>query len=183
MKFLVTGAAGLVGSQVVKDLVEQKQTVFSCFHDEKPTNGNLVYLDLSDENNIIKTLQEIKPDVIIHLAAITNVDLCETEQELATKINVNATKILAQQAAKCRLDGIVCSALDLKNIKDLMPKNFIYVTPGVRPHKTNDDQKRVMTPIEAFKAGSTILVIGRPITEANDPNQIINQIYSDFPAD
>ena len=64
-----------------------------------------------------------------------------------------------------------------------MPKNFIYVTPGVRPHKTNDDQKRVMTPIEAFKAGSTILVIGRPITEANDPNQIINQIYSDFPAD
>jgi len=103
MKFLVTGAAGLVGSQVVKDLVEQKQTVFSCFHDEKPTNGNLVYLDLSDENNIIKTLQEIKPDVIIHLAAITNVDLCETEQELATKINVNATKILAQQAAKQKI--------------------------------------------------------------------------------
>ena len=74
MKFLVTGAAGLVGSQVVKDLVEQKQTVFSCFHDEKPTNGNLVYLDLSDENNIIKTLQEIKPDVIIHSAAESHVD-------------------------------------------------------------------------------------------------------------
>ena len=82
MKFLVTGSAGLIGSQVVKDLIQQNQTVYSCYHDKKPLQGIPTPLDLLDENQIIQTLQEIKPDRIIHLAAMTGVDLCETEKEL-----------------------------------------------------------------------------------------------------
>ena len=100
MKFLVTGSGGLIGSQVVKDLTQQNHTVFSCYHDTKPLNGTPILLDLMDENKIIQTLQETKPDRIIHLAAMTNVDLCETERELATLINTKATEILARQAAK-----------------------------------------------------------------------------------
>ena len=100
MKFLVTGSSGLVGSQVVKDLVQQNHTVYSCYHDEKPLDGIPISLDLTDENKIIQTLEEIKPDRIIHLAAMTSVDLCETEQKLATQINTKATEILANQAAK-----------------------------------------------------------------------------------
>jgi len=100
MKFLVTGAAGLVGSQIIKDLVQQDHTVFSCYHDEKPLYGTPVLLDLAEKDKIIQTLQETNPDRIIHLAAITNVDLCETEKELATLINTKATEILAKQAAK-----------------------------------------------------------------------------------
>ena len=100
MKFLVTGSGGLIGSQVVKDLTQQNHTVFSCYHDTKPLNGTPILLDLTDENKIIQTLQETKPDRIIHLAAMTNVDLCETERELATLINTKATEILARQAAK-----------------------------------------------------------------------------------
>jgi len=100
MKFLVTGSAGLVGSQVVKDLIKQDYTVYSCYHDEKPIHGTPVLLDLTDQDKITQTFQEIKPDRIIHLAAMTNVDLCETEKELATKINIKATEILAKQAAK-----------------------------------------------------------------------------------
>ena len=100
MKFLVTGSTGLVGSQVVKDLIKQNHTVFSCYHDAKPEYGTPVLLDLTNQDKIIQLLQETKPDRIIHLAAMTNVDLCETEKELATKINVKATEILAKQAAK-----------------------------------------------------------------------------------
>ena len=100
MKFLVTGSAGLIGSQVVKDLVQQNHTVYSCYHNEKPVQGIPTPLELKDENQIIQTLQETKPDRIIHLAAMTGVDLCETEQELATIINTKATEILAKQAAK-----------------------------------------------------------------------------------
>jgi len=100
MKFLVTGSAGLIGSQIVKDLVQQNHTVYSCYHDQKPLQGIPIPLDLSDENKIIQTLQETKPDRIIHLAAMTGVDLCETEQELATIINTKSTEILARQAAK-----------------------------------------------------------------------------------
>ncbi len=100
MKFLVTGSSGLVGSQVVKDLVEQNHTVYSCYHDEKSLYGIPILLDLTDNEKIIQKIQEIKPDVIIHLAAMTNVDLCETEKELSLQINSKATEILAKQAAK-----------------------------------------------------------------------------------
>jgi dTDP-4-dehydrorhamnose reductase len=100
MKFLVTGSAGLIGCQVVKDLVQQNHTVYSCYHDEKPLQGIPTPLDLSNENQIIQTLEETKPNRIIHLAAITDVDLCETEKELATIINTKATETLAKQAAK-----------------------------------------------------------------------------------
>ena len=100
MKFLVTGSAGLIGSQVVKDLIEQNHTVYSCYHDEKPLHGISIYLDLTDKQKIIQTLQETRPDRIIHLAAMTNVDLCETEQELATQINSKSTETIAQEASK-----------------------------------------------------------------------------------
>ena len=100
MKFLVTGSAGLVGSQVVKDLTKQNHTVYSCYHDEKPSHGTSIQLDITDQDKIIQILQEIKPDRIIHLAAMTDVDQCETQQELAILLNVKSTEILAKQAAK-----------------------------------------------------------------------------------
>ena len=100
MKFLVTGSAGLVGSQVVKDLTKQNHTVYSCYHDEKPSHGTSIQLDITDQDKIIQILQEIKPDRIIHLAAMTDVDQCETQQELAILLNAKSTEILAKQAAK-----------------------------------------------------------------------------------
>jgi dTDP-4-dehydrorhamnose reductase len=100
MKFLVTGSAGLIGSQVVKDLVQKNHTVYSCYHDEKPLQGIPTLLDLTDENQIIQIIQETKPDKIIHLGAMTSVDLCETKQELATLINKKATETLVKQAVK-----------------------------------------------------------------------------------
>ena len=102
MKFLVTGSAGLIGSQVVKDLIDQNHTVYSCYHDEKPQNGIPIEFDLLNKEKIIQTINDIKPDRVIHLGAMTNVDLCETEKKLATIINTNATKILATQAAKLK---------------------------------------------------------------------------------
>ena len=100
MKFLVTGSAGLIGSQLVKDLTQQNHTVYSCYHDIIPDCGINTKLDLANPDDIKKTINEISPDVIIHLAAMTGVDLCETEQDLAMVINAKATKTLAEQAAK-----------------------------------------------------------------------------------
>jgi dTDP-4-dehydrorhamnose reductase len=100
MKFLVTGSAGLIGSQVVKDLTNSKNQVYSCYHNSKPEFGIPTQLDLLNPENIIKTIENIKPDAIIHLAAMTNVDLCEKEKDLALKINAKATEIISQQAAK-----------------------------------------------------------------------------------
>ena len=102
MKFLVTGAAGLIGRQVVKDLTKSSNQVYSCYHDSKPEFGIPTLMDLANFESIQKTVEDIKPDIIIHLAAMTNVDLCETQKDLATKINAKATEILSKQAAKIR---------------------------------------------------------------------------------
>lgn len=100
MKFLVTGSAGLVGSQVVRDLVNLEHQVYACYNVSKPQTGIPVHLELTNTENMIKTVESIKPDVIIHLAAMTNVDQCEKEKELALKINAKSTEILSKQAAK-----------------------------------------------------------------------------------
>jgi dTDP-4-dehydrorhamnose reductase len=100
MKFLVTGSTGLVGSQIVKDLAKSDHTIYSSYNNSKPYNGIPVHLELTNTGDIIKTVEGIKPDVIIHLAAITNVDLCEKEKDLALQINAKATELLSKQAAK-----------------------------------------------------------------------------------
>ena len=100
MKFLVTGSAGLVGQNVVRDLVKQDYEVYSIYHDEKPIYGTSIRLDLTDLEKIKQVIQKIKPDIVIHLAAMTNVDDCETEKGLAQTLNVKSTKILAKESAK-----------------------------------------------------------------------------------
>jgi dTDP-4-dehydrorhamnose reductase len=74
--------------------------VYSCYNNSKPQYGIPINLDLTNADDIKNTLNQIKPDRIIHLAAITNVDLCETQKDLATKINTKATEFLAKAAAK-----------------------------------------------------------------------------------
>ena len=76
MRFLVTGSAGLVGRQVVRDLMQAHEDVYSCFHKSVPEGGIATMMDLATPGDIIKTVGSIKPDVIIHLGAMTNVDQC-----------------------------------------------------------------------------------------------------------
>jgi dTDP-4-dehydrorhamnose reductase len=99
MRFLVTGSAGLVGSYLTKYL-EQNHTAYSAYNNSIPESGIPTKLDLLNHNDIKKTMTETDPDVVIHLAAMTDVDKCETQKDLATKINSTATKHLAEQAAK-----------------------------------------------------------------------------------
>ncbi len=77
---------------------------------------------------------------------------------------------LARLAAACGLDGVVCSALEATEIKVACGEHFRCVTPGIRPAGSDaGDQKRIMTPAQAIANGADDLVIGRPITAAEDP--------------
>lgn len=79
-------------------------------------------------------------------------------------------KRLAQLTEDCGLDGVVCSAQEVSPLREIVSPEFQLVTPGIRPADASvGDQKRIMTPGQAIKAGSTHLVIGRPITQAEDP--------------
>jgi orotidine-5'-phosphate decarboxylase len=85
---------------------------------------------------------------------------------------------LAKLSHECELDGVVCASSDTAIIKQEFGKEFITVTPGIRPVQSNsNDQSRVSTPNEAIKNGSDFLVIGRPITESDDPAGALKDIY------
>jgi dTDP-4-dehydrorhamnose reductase len=100
MRCLVTGSAGLVGSQVVKDLLQENTSVYAGYHKTKPHHGIPIQFDLTNFDNVINIVETIKPDVIIHLAALTNVDQCETEKDLAFQLNTKATEKLVEVAVK-----------------------------------------------------------------------------------
>ncbi|MBC6428591.1 MAG: orotidine-5'-phosphate decarboxylase [Cellvibrionales bacterium] len=84
---------------------------------------------------------------------------------------------LATLAAQAGLDGVVCAASEAAAIKQTHGKNFLTVTPGIRPPGTSpDDQRRTLTPVDARAAGSDFLVIGRPITRAPDPAEAVTAL-------
>ena len=99
LKVLVTGSSGLVGRQVVKDLSNTHQ-VFSCYNESKPEYGDSVKMDLKNREMISSILTEKKPDIVIHLGAMTGVDLCEKEKTSASEINTKATEIIAKECSK-----------------------------------------------------------------------------------
>ncbi len=84
---------------------------------------------------------------------------------------------LAQLARDSGLDGVVCSPLEAAALREQLGGGFLLVTPGVRPAGTAvNDQKRIMTPPQAMMAGSSYLVIGRPVTAADDPLEALSAI-------
>jgi len=86
---------------------------------------------------------------------------------------------LAVLAKSCGLDGVVCSATDLSEIRRTCGADFLTVVPGIRPAGAGvQDQKRVATPAAAIEAGADILVIGRPITAAKDPVEALEAIVA-----
>ena len=82
---------------------------------------------------------------------------------------------LAQQSG---LDGVVCSPHEAATLRQQRGSEFVLVTPGIRPNPggNQDDQRRIMTPAQALEAGSSYLVMGRPITQAPDPAAVLAEI-------
>jgi orotidine-5'-phosphate decarboxylase len=77
---------------------------------------------------------------------------------------------LAYEARSAGLDGVVVSGVDVAEVRSVCGEGFCLVVPGIRPHGANgDDQVRVLTPSAALDAGADYLVVGRPITDADDP--------------
>lgn len=103
-----------------------------------------------------------------------------------TEVGVNASPAdqvlrLARLTQACGLDGVVCSAQEAPILSGELGAGFRLVTPGIRPGGAESgDQRRVMTPAEALRAGATDLVIGRPITAAADPLDALKRIQAEI---
>lgn len=114
------------------------------------------------------------------LTSMEQQDLAEVGLDIEPLTHV---KRLAKLTEDCGLDGVVCSAQEVKPLREIISPEFQLVTPGIRPADASvGDQKRIMTPGQAIIAGSTHLVIGRPITQAADPVAALTAIEQELAA-
>ncbi|EDM64644.1 MULTISPECIES: orotidine-5'-phosphate decarboxylase [Moritella] len=118
-----------------------------------------------------------KAPILIAVTVLTSM-----EQEDLAQMGVNITPAeqvirLATLTQKSGLDGVVCSSQEAAMLKEALGKSFQLITPGIRPAgSAAGDQRRIMTPVEAVAAGADYLVIGRPITQAESPMQVLTEI-------
>ncbi|HEY1718289.1 MAG TPA: orotidine-5'-phosphate decarboxylase [Verrucomicrobiae bacterium] len=142
------------------------------------TSGGLEMMRAAEES-AQKTAQKMNlpPPLVLGVTVLTS----STDETLA-EINIEAdmkTQVahLAQLAVKSGLRGLVCSPLEIADLRQFLPSHFQLVTPGIRTGAEKaDDQKRTLTPREAINAGANWLVIGRPIYAAENPRQAAEKI-------
>ena len=120
--------------------------------------------------------------ILIAVTQLTSTDEERMKRDLL--INEPIDKVVMHYASNAKtagLDGVVCSPLEAGKVHDICGKDFVTVTPGVRFADGDvGDQKRVMTPAEAKKIGSDYIVVGRPITAADDPVAAYRRCCEEF---
>lgn len=120
--------------------------------------------------------------LLIAVTQLTSTDQESMEQDLLIKEPIDKVVMhYAKNAKEAGLDGVVCSPLEAGKVHDTCGKEFLTITPGVRFADGDiGDQKRVMTPAEAKKIGSDYIVVGRPITAADDPVAAYERCLAEF---
>ncbi len=127
-----------------------------------------------------------KPDgtrpILIAVTQLTSTSEERMQKELLINASINDTIVkYAENAKEAGLDGVVCSPLEAGMVKDACGKDFYTVTPGVRFADGDvGDQVRVTTPAKAKKIGSDYIVVGRPITQAENPVEAYRRCVSEF---
>jgi len=126
---------------------------------------------------VMKRLEKFqKRPLVLAVTALTSFDEASFKEIYNSDIDTTALKF-AKMSYENGLDGVVCSVYESIKIKDVTSKNFLTLTPGIRPfNESSDDQKRVATIEDAKNNLSDFIVIGRPIYKSNNPNQKIKEI-------
>ncbi|MEE3260618.1 MAG: orotidine-5'-phosphate decarboxylase [Pseudomonadota bacterium] len=131
-------------------------------------------------NKIIAKKNNIKRPYILAVTVLTSLDKSDMVSLGSEKNIQTLTLRLAKLAKRNGADGIICSPKELKILRFKLGKNFKIVVPGIRPNrKKNDDQKRTMTPKQALDLGADYVVIGRPITESDNPLLAVKKIINE----
>lgn len=120
--------------------------------------------------------------LLIAVTQLTSTDAAALKNELLIDTPMAETVMrYARNAADSGLDGVVCSPLEAALVKEKCGQNFVTVTPGIRfADSAAGDQKRIMTPEKAGRSGCDYIVVGRPITQAEDPVAAYRRAVKDF---
>ena len=140
------------------------------------TSGGSIMMNEAKE----ATAELLDPPLIIGVTMLTSLSE-EDVNEIGIQNISNQALSLASLAKKNSLDGVVCSVNEVTRIKELLGKDFITVTPGIRSSDSlKDDQSRVSTARNAIENGSDYLVIGRPITQSDNPMKSLDSIIKEI---
>lgn len=122
-----------------------------------------------------------RPPLLIAVTVLTSMDANDLAETGVDASPADQVMRLARLARQSGLGGVVCSAREATGLRAELGHDFRLVTPGIRPAQADHgDQRRVMTPTEALRAGATDLVIGRPITGAPDPHAALLAINEEI---
>tara|TARA_B100001123_G_scaffold383862_1_gene456147 strand:- start:147 stop:818 length:672 start_codon:yes stop_codon:yes gene_type:complete len=150
-------------------------TCVSTINAIKDLNINYLTVHISSGLEALKAIKKVSGRIkIVGVTTLTSLNNKSLKQIGYAKSVKNLVLHQVKLANKAKLDALVCSAHEVKFVKKIFKKEII--TPGIRLKKSKSDQKRVMSPREAFKNGSDWLVIGRSITKGNIKNNIKNLI-------
>lgn len=192
----------VAGPQLVKELVARGFQVFLDlkFHDIPNTVAKavkaaaelgvwMVNVHASGGARMMEAAAEIlqpygdKRPLLIGVTVLTSTAPEELVATGVTRGLEEQVLALAEQAKDSGLDGVVCSAREAQSLRRQCGAEFALVTPGIRPAgAAADDQRRIVTPAQALEWGADYLVIGRPITEAEDPMAALKQIMGEIGA-
>lgn len=144
--------------------------------------GGKEMIKAAKEGLIEGTPEGKKVPKLLAVTELTSIseDVLRDEQHCSLSL-ADEVKSLAHQAQTAGADGIICSPLEVKAMKNEFSDDFMFVTPGIRPASyKKDDQARVATPSQARENGSTAIVVGRPITQAEKPQVAYEEILKDW---
>ncbi len=131
-------------------------------------------------NEELENFRGRKP-LLIAVTVLTSMESDDLRQIGVEREPLDHVRHLALLTQRCGFDGVVCSAQEAQELRRVVSPGFKLVTPGIRPADAGQgDQRRIMTPAEAVKAGSDYLVIGRPITRAGDPVKVMRGIEAEI---
>ena len=147
----------------------------------KDLQVNYITIHISSGLESLKAVKKVSGKTkIVGVTTLTSLDN-KSLKEIGYDKKINSLVLnQAKLAAKAKLDAIVCSAKEVRLVKNVFKKEII--TPGIRLSAKKNDQKRVMSPVEAYRNGSDWLVIGRPITNGNikkNIQKLINHLNYD----
>jgi len=164
-----------MGAHVFLDLKfhDIPNTVAQAVRAAADIGADMVNVHASGGPTMLRAAAEAAADAGVILVAVTVLTSLD-RQELAS-IGIDRDPLdqvlrLATLARDAGLHGVVCSPREINALRQSCGRDFVLVTPGIRPASSAlDDQKRVMTPAEAARAGADYIVVGRPITRSDDP--------------
>jgi orotidine-5'-phosphate decarboxylase len=117
--------------------------------------------------------------LLIAVTVLTSMDDSDLLQVGVNSVAGDQVLALASLTKQAGLDGVVCSAQEATHLKQQLGQDFKLITPGIRlTDSASDDQRRIVSPAQAIEQGSDYLVIGRPITQAENPMQMLQKINS-----